>query len=944
MEKFLQNVAAYLLEKYNNDLSEFSVVFPNRRAGLFFQKYLSRLVKKPVFSPHIYSISELVSSFSALQTDDQNSLVVALWKVFTRVTQHEESLDDFFYWGEMLISDFNDIDKYLVDAKQLFKNIESLKEIDAGFDFLSEEQIKFLSSFWKNILEVRNSADKNYFLSIWNKLYPIYTAFNDELIAGGKAYEGMIYRDMVINLKAKSSEWENRKIAFVGFNALNNCEKKLFSFFKNSCEALFFWDFDRYYMDAFHHEASFFMSANLKLFPMPFDFQVSDTNFSQLQHIDVIAVPGFSGQAVYASKWLADHGKTVTSEFDNTAVVLCDESLLIPVLNTLPDTIGDFNVTMGFPLKNSVVFALLKGIVDIDRNGRKNSDGILQFYYRNVLSLLHNPLLKPILGDSADRLNELVQKENKIYLTIHDFTENDLLQFVFNLPEDANEVKQYLHKIFEVIFHNLAEDDRLTRESLYQLYLLVNRLHLSLFNSKDENDRFITRKLFYQLLIRSAERMNIPFEGEPLSGMQIMGFLETRCLDFDNLLVLSFNDDKLPGNQHQHSFIPYSLKKGFDMPVIEHKNAMYSYYFYRLIQRAKNVTLVYDSRTEGMTRGEVSRYAVQLKYEASHLKVNEKQAVFNFDSSDNHKIVIEKTAGIKQALKDLVISKPISPTLLNTYLDCKLKFYFRYVEGIRESEEVMEEIDQMIFGRIAHLVMEGLYKPYVNTEVTSDVIKRLIADKNNLSRHLTGALRKEFFKSGNFDMNGKNILIYDIIEKYVIRILQYDLTIVPFTVLALEKEFLSTILVGENDNQAEVKIGGIIDRLDQTGNRIRVVDYKTGKADSSVKSVESLFVPSDKRNKAAFQTMIYARGVCADDRYELPVVPSVYGAREVFAPGFDPAFQLAGQTLIYQEAGGEFENYLSALLEEILLDDISFTQTEDERKCTHCPYNAICNR
>jgi CRISPR/Cas system-associated exonuclease Cas4 (RecB family) len=943
MNKFLLSVASYLLDKFQNDLSEVTVVFPNRRAGLFFQKYLSQLVDKPLFSPQILTITELVSVFSDLKSDDQNSLVFTLWETFTEITSSNENIDDFFYWGEMLLSDFNDIDKYLVDARQLFKNIESLKDIDSGFDYLTEEQIMFLSSFWRNILEVRSSADKNYFLNNWSHLYPVYSAFKEKLKKEGRAYEGMVYREMVENLEYKTTEWENRKVVMIGFNALNNCEKKLFRFLKN-CHADFFWDIDQYYLTSEHHEASLFMVSNLSEFPMPSDFTVSENEFSSLKNIDVVAVPGFSGQAVYASHWLNENKDIVTSDFDNTAIVLCDESLLTPMLNTLPQMIGEVNITMGFPLKSSPVYALVKGLIDIDRNSRKNSAGVLQFYFRNVLSLLNHPLLKTILGDFPNKLNEKIQKENKIYLNYLDFVENELLTSIFILPEDAIRSKEYFQKIIVQLFSEINDEDKLIKESLYQFYLLLNRVHDSLFNSHLKGELSISKKLFYQLLLRATERLSIPFEGEPLSGMQIMGFLETRCLDFDNLIILSFNDDKLPGNPHQHSFIPYSLRKGFDLPVIEHRNAMYSYYFYRLIQRAKHVTFVYDSRSEGLSRGEVSRYATQLKYEASHLTITEKQAVFNFDSFENKSVDIVKTDEIQRKLKSVLISKTISPTMLNTYLDCKLRFYFRYLEEIRESDEVFEEIDHLIFGRIAHLAMEGLYKPFVGLRISSEVIKKLIADKKNLNKHLTEALKKEFFKGGSFDMNGKNLLIFDIIEKYILKILHYDLKIAPFTLLALEKEYSSILDLVIEETVVSVKIGGTVDRLDQTDEFIRVVDYKTGKSDVGIKSIESLFLPSDKRNKAAFQTMFYALCVFENMKIEAPLVPSVYGARAVFTSDFNPVFQIAGQNLVYQNYSKEYKTNLSELLKEILNSEISFSQTEDERKCKFCPYNLLCNR
>jgi CRISPR/Cas system-associated exonuclease Cas4 (RecB family) len=944
MEKFLNSVASYLLKRYNGRLDDLTVVFPNRRAGLFFQKYLSQQVEKPIFSPRILTISELVSTFSDLKTDDPNALIISLWETYNEVTGIDESLDDFFYWGEMLLSDFNDVDNYLVDAGMLFKNIVSLKEIDSGFDFLTEEQIGFLATFWQNILNVKSSDEKSKFLNNWRHLYPVYLAFNNKLRAKGLAYGGLLYRDMVARLPEAAEAWRNRKVAVVGFNALNNCEKKLFDFFKVNSDACFFWDFDQYYLTSEHHEASLFIESNLKRYPSPSDFHFNSTSFESLTRIDLVSIPGFSGQAIYASQWLHENRGAITGSFDNTAVVLCDESLLQPVLSALPLSVGELNITMGYPLKNSVVFALLKGLIDIDRNGRANESGELQFYYRNVIALLNNPLIKPALGDFPEQLSERIQKENKIYITKQDLAESSLLQTIFELPTDSNTAKEYFQQIIAQLFSTVSDDDPLTKESLYQLYLLIARLHNSLFGDDQQRKRVVSKKLFYQLMLRASEKLAIPFEGEPLSGMQIMGFLETRCLDFDNLILLSFNDDKLPGNPHQHSFIPYSLRKGFDLPVIEQRNAMYAYYFYRLIQRAKKVTLVYDSRTEGLTNGEVCRYATQLKYEAKHLEITAKQGVFNFDSSENSPIVVQKNIGLIEKLEAIFTGKTISPTMLNTYLDCKLSFYFRYVEGIRESDDVFEEIDHLIFGRIAHLAMEGLYRPFEGKQLTANAIKMLIDDKRLIRLHLKEALIKEFFKSGSFDMNGKNLLIYDIIEKYILRILAYDQTIAPFEIISLEKEYSSGITVSTATKTLSVKIGGTIDRLDRVNGKIRVVDYKTGKSDPKVKSVASLFVPSKDRNKAAFQTMLYARGVNEQLHPAEAIVPAVYGARAVFTGDFNPIFQLDGNDIDYQACSDEFGEGISVLLSGILMPDQPFTQVDDVLKCSHCPYNSICNR
>jgi CRISPR/Cas system-associated exonuclease Cas4 (RecB family) len=945
MDKFLKEVSAYIYQKYQEDIGSLVMVFPNRRAGLFFQKYLSEEVKSPVFSPNTITITELISQMAALQVVDMGRLIVELHRVFKKITGSNETLDDFYYWGEMMLSDFNDIDKYLVDAKQLFSNIESLKEIDNGFDFLTEEQLQYLSVFWVNILNSSNSESKARFLELWKKLYGIYEAFGEHLSEKGIAYEGMLYRKVIQNLLDTSDEKIPAKIAFVGFNALNRCETKLFDFFKNNSEALFFWDFDDYYMNFDGHEAAMFMNENLVRFPMPGDFQLVTDNFTKLSSIDVLAVPGFSGQASYAAQWIDNLDAVIGERFDETAVVLCDETLLMPFLNVVPANVGAFNVTMGFPVKSSPVFAMIKALIEIDRHSRRGKDEQILFYHRNIMGLLNNPLMRIPAGDFVEDFNIRIVKENLVYLESADFENHPFLSRVFNLPEEPFSCRDYLLEIVRSVFDAVSDDEQLIKESLYQLHLAINRLHDALFPEGDNSDVDMSKKLYYQLLLRQLERIAIPFEGEPLSGLQIMGFLETRSLDFDNLILLSFNDDKLPGIPNQHSFIPFTLRHGFEMPLAEHKNAMYAYYFYRLIQRAKNVTLVYDSRTEGLSRGEVSRFATQLKYEAKHLNLNEHQGVFNFQPSANNEICVEKTDALLDKIEKHLQEKDISPSALNQYLHCSLKFFFRYIEGVKEPDEVLEDIDNLVFGRIAHLALEELYKPFVGKEITKDDIARLMVDEKKLNQSLKVALEKEYFKKGKFNLNGRNLLVFDIIKKFVVRVLRYDKSIAPFELLSLEEKYFSTMQIESRDKSFEITFGGTVDRLDRVGEKIRVVDYKTGVSESKLSNVDKLFLKEGKNNKAAFQTMLYADAVQNKLKTDLPLMPAVYGARTVFANDFDPFFTLnKSDTLIFQANVEEFRNGLKNIFVELLNPDIPFSQIKDVNKCSFCPYKGICNR
>jgi CRISPR/Cas system-associated exonuclease Cas4 (RecB family) len=944
MNKFLLEIAQYLYRNTSYLTPETTLVFPNRRAGLFFQKYLSTLVERPIFSPEISTISDLVSRFAQLKVIDPVSGVIYLYNVYREITGSTESLDEFFFWGEMMLSDFNDIDKYGADAHKLFQNIESLKEIDAGFDFLTDEQRKFLSSFWENLIASRSSNDKLVFLEFWKRLFPIYKSFNEQLGAMGLASEGMVYRKAVELIHNPNYVPDTRKYVLIGFNALNTCEKEIFKFLKVNHNALFFWDFDTYYMDKAHHEAAMFMNENLKAFPMPDDFTPNFSNFEQVHSIQAVAVPGFMGQASYAGQWLAENHNSNHEEFDHTAVVLCDENLLLPVMNGIPDVVENMNVTMGYPLKDSPVFSLIKSIVDLDRNARISPDGYT-FYFRTVLNVLNHSLLKPHLAELIADLELRIKRMNRIYLKPEDFESSELARLVFRLPDDIAGCKLYLQELLLSLFERVSSDDTIVKECIYQSYLAVTRLNSVLETSA--TDQQISKKLYYQVLLRALERLSIPFEGEPLSGLQIMGFLETRCLDFDRLVLLSVNDTRLPGSTAGHSFIPYSLRRGFGLPLLEQRNAMYAYYFYRLLQRAKEVVLVYDSRTEALGGGEVSRFVTQLKYEAPFANIQFVQGKFSFSPLPEKSIQVEKTKPIYDGLVEFMTRPggPISPSALSVYLQCTLRFYFRYIEKVQEADDVSEEIDQMMFGRIAHKALEEIYGSKVGQIVESEWIDSVLKNELLLNKCLGKALQEEYFKGGTADISGKNLLVYDIIKKYLVRILKYDRSIAPFKLLSLEEQYETTVEVAVSETKSiDVRIGGIVDRLDELDGSIRVVDYKTGKTDGAITKLENLFKQGLGYNKPAFQTLLYAMAVSRSMPDFTTVKPAVYGARAVFSDSFSPLFRFGNEDLTYNAVEQEFGALLNQLLTDIFDPTIPFRQVADAQKCAFCPYRTICNR
>lgn len=969
MEKFLESVAKYVYRTYGRNLGDLTIIFPNRRASLFFQKYLEKEIVNPVFVPNMTTIGDFVSSLSDYEIVDHNRQVIELYHIFVDVTQSAESLDDFYYWGEMMLSDFNEIDKYLVDASRLFQNIEDLESINSGYDFLSEEQLKYLSSFWDHLLSARDSSSKSDFLNIWKCLYSIYKRFREKLIAKEQACEGMIYRDMAENLIDRCSKWIDKPVCIVGLNALNECEHRLLNFLKVNAQTCFFWDYDSYYVDQKNHEAGVFMRDNLRKFPMPADFIVDFDNIKKMSNIDVISITGNTGQTVYTSRWLEQNKTIVTGKFDNTALVLCDENLLTSVIQTLPDFIKDVNITMGYPFRASVVYSLVSSIADIDKNSSSDVEGNSVFYYKHVLSLLGHPMMQLMTNDSFDKYYRQSHTQRQIYLKTSDFVDSQFLYSIFNLPKRGCDCRDYFRYIIDQLLEKLPEESVLEKETLYLLGLSINQLHDSLFVDEEKDGELISKRLFFKLLLKYLDGLSIPFEGEPLNGLQIIGILETRCLDFDNVILLSALDSNLPGNTRRNSYIPYTLRKGFGLPLYEHRQSMYAYYFYRLLQRAKHVSLVYDNRTDklGKGRGEVSRYVTQLKYEAPNIRVNELVGTFGFDIESEGEIMIKKEGRVAELLDDYFLNNVASPSAINTFLDCELKFYYKYIEKIKEPDEIVENIDNVTFGLIVHSVIEKLYSECKDGDITSAEIDSLLNDKLKINRALMEALT-EYLHTNTSNMDGDNTVIVEVILKLVNQILRLDKTIAPFRIIALEEKCNSEVTIEANNKIYNVKIGGIIDRVDkvlahedsgQNYEFVRVVDYKTGKSDVNLSSVDDMFgikkttgqsddvdlseiFGKTDRNKAAFQTMLYAYCYHNSKHPQEQIYPAVYGVRAMLSEDFSPLFNIDGNNLVYQRFSDAYILRLKQLLSLILDSKYPFRQTTS--KCEFCAYKDLCNR
>ena len=957
MTYFLEDIARYLYNRNQGDLRKTLVVFPSRRAKLFFNHFLSGMAPAPLWAPQYLTISDLVQKLSGLQMADPLTLLFRLYKTFRDITSSGETFDNFYYYCEVILADFDDIDKYRVDARALYSNLSDLKAIEDYREYLEDFQIDTILNFWDILVKSRESGEKEQFLSIWEVLAKLYTTFGDSLEKEGLAYEGRMYRKAVDRLKAGTEpEWFENEVVFVGFNALNHCEELLFDTFRNRGRALFFWDFSESYIKSDFHEAGFFLKKYLSRYPQPADFVAGKHTASADQKITTVALPSNISQTKIIDKYLEISGSGSIDSPLKTALILADESLLMPVVNSLPDTVGTINISMGYPVTGTPAFGFITLLTDLHKNRRKNNENNYEFYHRDVFSVLNHPFLSHI--PAANEL-QLFQKEsrqkNRVYIKPEEISfQEPVVKSIFKSFPDTLQFGRYLREIIETVAEKMKANSESTVTLKWQMEILfaIHKVLMRFEVLTREPGIEFTFPTLLNLLRKIMEGISVPFEGEPLTGLQVMGILETRTLDFENMIILSMNEGKFPKPAHIPSLIPYSLREGFRLPTIIHQDAIFGYYFYRLLHRARNVVLVYNTRTEGLLKGEPSRFILQLRYERTEPPVHIDME-YEIGTHSRKKIVISKTAQTFDILKKYLVpggNSILSPSALNTYLDCRLRFYFRYIEEISEPEDISEVIEADIFGRILHRVMLILYQPFYEKKCQAKEIEALRKNKKRIDDAVRQAFAIEYFKKGEVqekDFHGVNLIIRRVIEQYIEGILAFDQQSAPFTILSTEEKYVTTVKPDHKD--IELRIGGYIDRLDKKDGKLRIIDYKTGKRTSGFGSLESLFAREDiRRNSAVFQVFLYS-WILSKDKPELPIDPLLYYIRDIFKPGYTPEIvqsenRKKNSIEDFSTFRKEFGERLTQLVDEIFDESVPFSQTSNLEFCKRCVFNEICLR
>ena len=960
MNSFLHRIAQIYYSEHKESISNFTFIFPNRRAGLFFQRYISEIAAKPIFSPEILTINECFELASTWQTADRLSNLFLLYRIYIEQSESDETFDSFVFWGEMLLSDFEDVDKYRVDARQLFTNITELKQIDQLFNIFSEKQVEAIRQFWSNFVPVTEGKTQEDFVATWKILLPIYEQFRAELIAENTATEGMICRDLADRLQAKIEipEFENKQFVFIGFNALNPCERTLMAELQKRNQADFYWDYDAAELRNSDNQASRFYANNIHIFPSKYS---TDPKVESLREkeIELIAVPSAVGQTkqVYSildQLYPAKQAKELSTSWINTAVVLPDESLLVPLLHSLPNQIGKVNVTMGFPLKSTPVSGLIDHIFELQKRMRVSGNKI-SFYHQTVSNILNHQYIAMLCTNEANSLTRQMAENNWIYIDADELKKNELLATIFIPQTNTHSFLTYLLQILRSLqngWQQATDEDhnyQLECDFLYQYYITINRM------SDIMIDKPVDLEMSMDTLVRLTRQLTagitIPFIGEPLDGLQIMGVLETRGLDFENLIITSFNEGVFPTKSSTNSFIPYNLRRGFELPTTEHQDAITAYNFYRLIHRAKRIYFLYDSRTEGMQTGEVSRFMHQLHYHYG-VKVQKKTISFDIGFGNAQAIQIEKSTAVMDKLLRFTLSEERSPSLaassINTYIDCPLQFYLTKVEDVEQADEVLETVEASMFGTLFHKVMENLYLPYKGQLMQMDDFDTIIKNTLQIDIEINKAFAKEYFKKKNnaiVPLEGNNLLIASVLRKYILQVLKVDKKNAPFRYISSEERCNMEFPI--QNGQLNVNLKGFIDRVEEKEGCLRILDYKTGTGKLEFKNLDEVFEHNkDNRPKFVLQTFLYGL-FYKEKALGRSITPGIYYIRDVFKDDFHTDLFNKGlkeKVTDFDVYENEFKEHLTACLEEIFNPEIPFAQTENVKVCQYCPYVGVCNR
>jgi hypothetical protein len=944
---FLHKLTDHIINKHGDNIDNICFVLPNRRAGLYLKKYIAQKINKVIWAPSVFSIEDFVSNITGITIADQTTLLFEFYSVYKEMEgANAQPFDEFMTWGQVLLNDYNDADLNLADTESLFQYLNEAKAL----------------SLWN--LEGSPLTDhENKYLKFYNSLSRYYKRFVSLLLSKNTGYQGLVYKTAAENIVEYSQSPTFQNIIFAGFNAITASEEKIIKALTASGKAEIFWDAEKYYLENEVQEAGTFLRKYRKYWKLK-EFNWIEDHFAEdAKNITITGVPLKIGQTVLAGTLLSELDDDKANS-ENTALVLADESLLVPMLYSIPENVKDINITMGYPLSSSTAHSLFMNIFTLHENSQKYSSGkTVRFYYKDIINLLSHPYFQ-MLGATAGKTSWVeeilldIKNSNRIFYKYNDIVaqiKNPEISSLFEKTiETPDDILNRFTSVIGLVRDTLISDNKTKNntggfdlEYLFHYAVIITKIKNLFKKYGFINDIKTLRKIFSGI----AETATMPFYGEPLKGLQIMGMLETRALDFENIIILSVNEGILPAGRFQSTFIPYDIKKEMGLNTYKQKESIFAYHFYRLLQRAKNIHIIYNTQTDDFGSGEKSRFITQIVEELprynSKINIKENLLINDPPAQKDHSISVNKSPEIIEALLKHA-EKGYSPSAVNTYISCQLRFYFQYVEGIKEAEETTETIDAATLGSVVHYVMQKLYDSVKNKQLLQSDIKSM--------SHQVEVLTKEGFATyyPNGDVNyGKNLLIVKVANKFLNNFLKQEALLIEklnqskqaLTVIMLEELLETSVQVRlQDDKTIPVKITGYIDRIDYAGETVRIIDYKTGvvkKEELKFDSWDQLL--NDSKYAKSLQLLMYAYLYSKENKTE-NLNAGIITFRSL-SKGFMPVCCPGSNNNIIDEAAiGKFEEILFSIISSVFNTEIPFVQTDDTKKCNICPFAGICIR
>ncbi|MBL0310210.1 MAG: PD-(D/E)XK nuclease family protein [Bacteroidetes bacterium] len=940
MEKFLAKTAKYILSKHGNNLSGVTVLMPNHRSCVYFRQALKDASGETIWAPDITTLQDWVYDKSELALIESLEQTTELFEVY-RAKGGEETLDEFIPTAQVMLSDFNEVDLQLAEAKPFFNYLEklqSLKVYEPATE-LSEYSLRY-KKFWHTFRE-------------------LYFALRERLLEQKKGYSGMIYRDVADKMESMSIGMEER-IYLVGFSGMNKSDEKIIKVLLDKGIAEIIWDSDKYYVDDEFQEAGSFFRKYKKQFRIDDSGWKNNLIASAPKNIHIVGVAKNIGQTKVTADILVNKLKLNEETEKETAVIVLDNKLLNPLLSAIPENISALNISMGFPLQESSIAELLKSIFSLHENIErfKASGRQLRYYYRDIFDLLHHPYVSYLIPDkkAVSIFVQRIREFNRMVVShkeLADVFKDSEFERVFWFTENSQE---YLVKLLELVdslrIHFLKATRSQKRDLSVDVELLfhINNTLKNLQNILQENKSELNTKSLRKLLMENIRSVRVPFDGEPIRGLQIMGMQETRCLDFKNIIILSMNEGIFPSGKKQHTYIPYEMRREF-LTTHQEADAVSAYLFYRLLQRAENVYLLYNTESDEMGGGEKSRFLLQLQHELKEAnpKAIINDLVYSVDPPPHipdDKISIVKDEVLLKSLLSNLSSRGISPSAINTYINCSLQYYLRYIAGLREQDEIEESIEAATLGSAVHDVLEKLYQDVLGKELSVDFVKNIASQKEIIDQLLRQSFAERFDDESL--KRGKNYLLYRVCLKLIREFLKQEQSNLQMLddsgssmkLLLLESDMEQVLTVSGH----QVKVKGKVDRVEESSGIVSVADYKTGgQKGISITSDNFPLLATDPKYAKGVQLMTYAWLYWkSKGSPDVRLRSGIYWLRN--SPGGFDSWKIDKNDILNREILGSFEELLQSVLSELLNPEIPFTKTPDIKRCEYCEFARICRR